>query len=369
VIAAITLPWGRRLGGAEEMVWMLLRHRDRSRLEPRVIFLEPGPFEREVASEGIATHVVDAGRLRQAGAFVRATQAVRRIVDGERADVLVNWSPKTQLYGSSTARPTVWWQHGVPNGHWLDRVATALPARAVGCSSHASAAAQDRLRPRRETFVVHPGIELPTSREAGDRRAVLAELGIPTDRLVVGIVGRLQPWKGQHHFLRALALLVADGLPVHGLVVGGDAYELSPAYAASLRGLIHELGVESAVTMTGQVADASRLIAGMDALVNASDPEPFGIVLLEAMGRGVPTVAVGSAGPSEIVEDERSGLLLPAAEPRLIAHAVRRIAEEPELAARLRDRGRERVATSFSAEAMAGRFQDALERIVGADGG
>jgi glycosyltransferase involved in cell wall biosynthesis len=117
--------------------------------------------------------------------------------------------------------------------------------------------------------------------------------------------------------------------------------------------------------MTGQVADASRLVAGMDVLVNASDSEPFGIVLLESMARGVATVAVAGAGPSEIIEHERSGLLLPASEPRLIAKAVGRIAREPELRERLGVEGRARVAAKFSASGMADRFQRSLERLVG----
>jgi glycosyltransferase involved in cell wall biosynthesis len=353
------------------MIWRLLRNIDRSRIEPLVIFLEPGPFAEEVAAQGIATHVLAAGRLRQPGAVLRSARAIRRIACGERADVVVNWSPKAHVYGAfcGATMPVVWWQHGVPDHHWLDRLATALPARAVGCSSRASAAAQRRLRPRRETFVVHPGVELPPPPEPGDRHAVLAELGIPEDRLVLGIVGRLQPWKGQHRFLEAVALLAQEGLQVHGLVVGGDAYGLSPAYAASLRKLVRELGIGPAVTMTGHVGDAGRLVAGMDVLVNASASEPFGMVLLEAMARGVPSVAVGRAGPSEIIESERSGLLVAVPAPRLIADAVRRIAHNPGLAARLREEGRARVAACFTAEATAEAFGRALERIVGGHAG
>ncbi len=73
--------------------------------------------------------------------------------------------------------------------------------------------------------------------------------------------------------------------------------------------LIAELGMQEHVTMTGEVPDAGPYIDRMDILVNASDPEPFGIVLLEGMARGVAVVAVDSGGPREIVEDGVTGVL------------------------------------------------------------
>ena len=61
--------------------------------------------------------------------------------------------------------------------------------------------------------------------------------------------------------------------------------------------------------------DAGPYIERMDVLVNASRPEPFGIVLLEGMARGVAVLAVDSGGPSEIVDGGRTGVLVPSGEP------------------------------------------------------
>src|SRR2546421_1494285 len=111
----IAMPWGERLGGAESMLWALLRHLDRSRVEPHVVALEPGPFEREIAGLGVRTTVVQAGRLRQPRRLVAAVRAVARLLDRERPDLILNWSPKTQLYGGPAARlaglsdRVIWW--------------------------------------------------------------------------------------------------------------------------------------------------------------------------------------------------------------------------------------------------------------------
>ncbi len=317
----ITAPWGERLGGAEAMLWSILRHLDRDRVDPAVVFLQAGPFERDVASLGIPTAVVPAGRLRSPLGTSRAVRRLAGVFRERDPDLILNWSPKTQLYGGSAAKVAglpervVWWQHGVPSGHWMDRLATALPTAAVGCSSNASLAAQRRMTPRRDGFVVHPGVE-PRRRLPTDQAEKLrGELGIPTDRAVVGILGRLQPWKGQDRVVSAVAELRRRGHDVHCLVVGGDAYGLSPDYERALRTLIRDLALEDRVTMTGQVADPDRYVSLMDVLVNASDDEPFGIVLLEAMALGVPVVAPASAGPLEIVEPDISGVLVDSARP------------------------------------------------------
>ena len=99
--------------------------------------------------------------------------------------------------------------------------------------------------------------------------------------------------------LSAQALLRERGHRIHTVMVGGDAYDISPEYARSLPGLVERLGLAEDVTMTGQVPDAGPYIECMDILVNASDCEPFGIVLLEGMARGVAVVAVDSGGPAE----------------------------------------------------------------------
>jgi glycosyltransferase involved in cell wall biosynthesis len=320
----VCVPWRERLGGAEAMLWTLLCHSEPGRVRYDVAFLESGAFEREVRERGLTTFRLEAGRLREARCAGRAIRRLSRIIRSHEPDVVLNWQAKAQLYGACAAiggglgaGRIVWWQHGVPNGHWMDRAATALPARAVGCSSRASAIAQATVRPRRPTFVVHPGVDgervTPTDRDA---------LGIPPERPLIGIAGRLQPWKGQHRFLLALRRLHDTGCKAHGLVVGGSAHGFSPGYERELRELIGRLALTDWVTMVGHVADTRPLIAAMDLLISASSMEPFGIVLLEAAVQETPVVAVADAGPREIVTHGVTGLLVARPEPELLARAA-----------------------------------------------
>jgi glycosyltransferase involved in cell wall biosynthesis len=353
---AITVPWGGRLGGAENMLWMFLRHVDRFAIDMLVIFLEEGPFRGEVGSVGIRTEFVPAGRLHQPMRLRRAVLSLARTLRREQPDLILNWAPKTQLYGAAAAiiagmsDRVAWWQHGIPAGHWLDRAATALPAIAVGCSSHASARAQRVLWPHRPTFVVHPGIDPPQASRAAGRR-IRAELGIADGNAVIGIVGRLQPWKGQHRVIRAAAELQRRGYDVALLVVGGTAYGLSPDYEPQLHRLVHELNLDDRVWFTGQVADAAPYMSAMDIFVSASEAEPFGIVLLEAMALGVPVVAADVGGPPEFIQHEWNGLLVPPGDGDALVEIVARILSDSRLAAALSTHALE-SARDWSAERM-----------------
>jgi glycosyltransferase involved in cell wall biosynthesis len=368
--ALIVSPLAERLGGSEEMLWLWLAHREAGALEPSVVFLEDGSFVREVAELGVATRVLSAGRLREPGPALRTVWALAGQLRRLRPDVVVNWSAKAQLYGAPAAAVAgcgdrvVWWQHQIPARHWLDRAATRLATAAVGCSSAATQRAQAELRPRRRSFVVNPGIEIgpPPGGAAGLR----AELGIPPERTVVGIVGRLQPWKGQDRFLRALAELRRRGRDVHGLLVGGDAHGLSPEYAASLERLVGELGLGERVTMTGQVDNPRPYLGLMDVAVNASEGEPFGIVLIEAMAAGVPVVAVASGGPLEIVEPGVTGLLAPSGEPGDLAAAIEELLADPARRATLAAAAAERCRERFTAARMSADLTAELGRVAGA---
>jgi glycosyltransferase involved in cell wall biosynthesis len=363
---AVTVPWTERLGGAEMLLWTFLRHVDRNRISATVVFLAPGPLEREIAALGFPTAVIETGRLRQVGRGAAAVRELAALLRRERIELLLDWSAKSHVYGASAAalaglrQRTAWWQHSVPDGIWLDRLTVALPARVVLCSSQAAANAQKRLRPRRPAVAIQPGTELPAAGSPESGHALRHRLGIPDGRVVVGIVGRLQPWKRQDLLIEAVADAAAQGQNVHALVVGGDAYGLSPDYAPRLRALAEQVG-PGRVTFAGQVADVAPYVQLMDVLVNASAEEPFGLVLIEAMAAGKPVVAFDSGGPSEIVEDGVSGNLL-RGEPRAaLTASLVTLANDPALRRRLGEGARRRWEQRYTAELFAERLTAELE--------
>jgi len=359
----VTVPWGERLGGAEAMLQSALEGAPQAGHEMELVFFQDGPWPQELREAGSRVYVIDTGRLRQLDRFVVSVARLRRLLIARAPDLLLNWSAKTHLYGAPAAMlagmgdRVVWWQQVIPTGFWLDRAATALPARAVCCYSRAAAEAQARLSPARTIRVVAAGAPVP------DADTGRPPLELPADVPIVGLVGRLQPWKGQDRLLRAQALLRERGLHIHTVIVGGDSYERSPEYAASLPGLVEELGLGDAVTMTGQVPDAGPYIKQLDILVNASDPEPFGIVLLEGMARGVAVMAVDSGGPGEFVEAGVTGMLARSGAPEDLADALAPLLASRELRAAIGSAGRERFMQQYTDVALQRRFFETLESL------
>jgi glycosyltransferase involved in cell wall biosynthesis len=365
----VVAPWGERRGGAENFLWTWLCHAGRDAVEPSVVLLQDGPFADDLRSIGVRTVVIPSGRLRQPRAVARTVSALAALLRRERPALLLDWCAKTHLYGAAAAALSgmadrvVWWQHGVPSGEMLDRAATRLPARAVGCSSHAGAMAQALLNPRRRTFVVHPGVEQALPPSPPEVAAMRRRLGMPAEVPVVAMVARLQPWKGQDRMLRALALLRARGVAVHGLVVGGEAFGFSAGYGEELRRLARSLGIDHSVTFTGHVDDPAELAvltAVADVALNLSDAEPFGISLVEAMGLGRAVLAVDSAGPRVIVEAGVSGVLVESGEPHRVAAALEHLLGDAALRQRLGVAAQRRAAERFSAPCMAAEMSTRL---------
>ncbi len=365
----ITVPWWERLGGAEAMLHTILEGANESGHELEVVFFHDGPWPDELRAAGLRVEVIDAGRVRQLHRVASTVVRLAAILRARRPDVILNWSSKTQLYGAPAAAlvgmsdRVVWWQHSIAGRHWIDLAANLLPARAIACYSSAAAEAQERLRPRRRTLVIAAG-----ARPLGSPTAS-APLQLPADVPIVGIVGRLQAWKGQDRLLRAQALLRDRGQELHLVIVGGDSYGLSPAYAASLPALISELGLDGAVTLVGEVADAMPFIEQIDVLVNASDPEPFGIVLVEGMAAGLPLVAVDAGGPRDIVEHEHTGMLARSGDPVDLAAALEPLLSSQALRRSLGDAGRERFLRDYTDEAVRTRFFAALQGLIDDRGG
>jgi glycosyltransferase involved in cell wall biosynthesis len=367
VRVVITVPWWERLGGAEAMLHTILQGAGASGHELETVFFQDGPWPDELRAAGLRVDILEAGRVRQLHRLAATVWQLAELFRARRPDVILNWAAKTQLYGSPAATlagmadRVVWWQHSIAGRHWLDLSANLLPAHAIACYSTAAARAQERLWPHRRTIVIPAG----ASPVVGSDGRV--PLQLPQDAPIVGIVGRLQAWKGQDRLLRAQALLHERGRRMHLLIVGGDSYGLSPEYAASLPRLIAQLGLEGSVTLAGEVPDAMPFVEQMDILVNASDPEPFGIVLLEAMAAGVPVVAVDSGGPPDIVEQGRTGMLARSGDPADLAAALGPLLASRELRRQLGEAGRERFMRDYTDEAVRTRFFTALQDIVDAN--
>ncbi|MGC4807014.1 glycosyltransferase [Micromonospora sp. DT233] len=146
----------------------------------------------------------------------------------------------------------------------------------------------------------------------------------------VGMVGRLQHWKGQHVFLRAFATALR-GTGVRAYLCGAPLFG-EAVYETRLRQLAAELGIGAQVTFLGHVDDVTGFLDSIDVLVHASlGPEPLGQTVLQGLARARPVVATAGGGPGEWIRSGVNGVLVPPGDADALAAVLRALVASPRL--------------------------------------
>jgi glycosyltransferase involved in cell wall biosynthesis len=348
--AGIVMPLGEQRGGAELALLHFLRGVPVAQRDAlRICFLEAGAMVETVRTLGYAVELIPAGRLRQPLAYLRTLGALIEWMRVNRLQVVLSWLSKAHFYAGPAAWwagvRAAWWQHGLPTRWGLELAVTQLPADGILACSRASALAQRRVPGNRlEPVVIHPPVDLDSLRHRGVPAVTREVLALPCDAPVIGIVARLQRWKGVHLLIEAASRLRPEYPSLQVLVVGG-AHALEPDYTAELEQLCRRLDMQSRVRFLGQRDDVPDCIAIMDVVVNASDGEPFGMVLAEAMALGKPVVAPRGEGPLEIVTHGVDGLLFTPRSVEGLADALRGYLMDPALRIRMGEAARQRAQT------------------------
>ena len=148
-------------------------------------------------------------------------------------------------------------------------------------------------------------------------------------------------------------------------------YDPSPdqAYLEQLKTQAQELGIASRVRFLPWQEDVWSVYAASDMVVHASTkPEPFGLVLLEAMAAGRPVIATRSGGVVDIVVDQETGLLVEPGNSDELAQAMTRLIEDHQLAQRCVQQAVDRVKSTFTMERNASQITQVYERLLGEKG-
>jgi glycosyltransferase involved in cell wall biosynthesis len=191
--------------------------------------------------------------------------------------------------------------------------------------------------------VIHCGIELSRYQKVETPDELRRKHGLPADAPVIGVVGNVKVWKGQETLVRAVALLKPKFPNIRCLLVGAST-ERDKDYRDKLEGLCRESGIVENVIFAGFQRNSTDYMALMDVVAHTSiDPEPFGIVTLEAMSRARPLVSTTIGGPAEVVIHGETGLLVEPGKPELLANAVASLLNDKEKASAMGQRGLQRL--------------------------
>lgn len=379
-------------GGSVISLYLLLRELDRSRYEPTLLSYVPHAYVDSFRALGVDVLVWNAhaaqdhrsGWMKEVRSFAPAhwlrrtaagarlyhalgfmvllarrvwprSRALRDIIRQKRIDLVhtnirVGHDREAILAARMAGVPCVAHIRDFEELNWFDRRLSGMVSAFIYISE---AVQRCHLRagvPRSKGRVVYNAVDISAF---GGRRDVPGRgrsLGLVKGDLSVGIVGRLERWKGQDVFLRAMAL-VKDSIPQAKGVVIGDPVPYDLEYRQSLLSLRDGLGLSDRVIFRPFQRDVPQVMAALDVLVLAStSPEPFGRVLIEAMAAGKPVVATDGGAAREIIEDGNQGLLVPPGNVQALADAIVYVLTHRDTALAMGRRGRDTVRTRFDVQ-------------------
>ncbi|MFI9508163.1 glycosyltransferase family 4 protein [Nocardia sp. NPDC052566] len=326
-----------------------LRRPGHRRIDTVLCYTEGGPMVRRTRDLGIETWVVRGpfdsrtltidgadvrGLLRACLGLLRTGWTLGAAVRDGGATVIVAQSTKALAMGAIAARrarvPLIWQVHDRVSAEYFGR-GLARAIRGFGwlvadgylVNSYSTLASLSTWR--RRHAVAYPGVE--SGGAAGEQRSAQR----PAAQTVLVVLGRLTPWKGQHVLLRALAEVRTRPREVY--LVGGTFFG-EESYRAELARLAVALDIP--VRFTGHVDDPGEYLRRADILVHCSVlAEPFGQVVVEGMRAGCAVIATRPGGPEEIIEPERSGLLVDGGDQAGLTRALDRLIGDRALRERL----------------------------------
>jgi len=372
------------MSGGEIALIHLIRALDKARFEPVALLFAEGPLNARLRDMGVEVHALDLDAsvadvrkdTLKGGGLVRQLlqpstpgfiAKLRRFMVDRHVDLVHTNSLKSDLLAGAAARlarrPLVW--------HIRDRIADDyLPAAAAKAFRTAC-----RILPHRLIANSHATLETLRLPSAADTRGVVVHDGFPPTsepiapydwaQPVIGLVGRLSPWKGQHIFLDAAAIVRRSAPNARFLIIGAALFD-EREYEAQIREQCRRLGLDDLVTFTGFTEDVLGAYRRLTILVHASTvPEPFGQVVLEGMMEARPVIATRGGGVTEIVLDGRTGVLVPMSDAQAMAAAILELLADPNRAEALGRAARARAIDRFSIDRTARGVEAVYDSLLG----
>ena len=364
------------IGGSHYCLLWLVENLDRTKFTPLVVFYEEHalvPRFRQTAetlvlpqgnpvSWGEGTSGLLGLPLRVARRTVNLAKFVRRVLGyvsflKQHEIVLVHqnnsvkrhhdWMLAAQIAGV----PCIVHERGINEYFsWLDRTLGRRAAMIIPMSKSITGfmvqggVAPDNIR------VLYDGLDPKRVKPARTPEVLRKEYGLRPDQPVIGIVGNVRVWKGQETVVRALIEVARVHPDVVCFFVGASTPGDKP-YQDKLTGLIAEAGISANVRFTGYQSDPASFVNMMSIVMHASiAPEPFGMVVLEAMAQRKPIIGSRAGGVVEMVVEGETGYTFPPGDHMELAARLIELLGDPNRAARMGEAGYQRLLDSFSIE-------------------
>ena len=359
------------IGGAGRVLLNYLRYSDRAQFEtwvalPRNSLLKPLLEEagaRVLEVDGIADRSFDRGDVKNLKGLIARERpdlvhthgclSGRIAAKGQRVPVV--YSRHSAFPVPAKLRyPPGRWVNKLINEHYADRIIAVSPAAAKNLTDGGIS--------EKKITVMMNGVAPVARRPREETDRLRAHWDLREGDFVLGILARLEDYKGHMDILQAVADLRKEGRPVKLLIAGVGPYE------ETLRAETARLGLEDSVRFLGFVSDVAPLLSVLDLQLNASyGTETSSLSILEGMSMGLPAVVSDYGGNPWLIDDGEDGLLFPTRDAAALAGAVARLMDDPETLAHMGERAVEIFHQRFTGEIFAKNIENVyLDTLKGA---
>jgi len=331
-----------------------------------VVLSEGGPLAKELESSGVDLHLYKLGILRRkyfnlSGLLDRgkAIWKAKKFLEGliiKKQITHLYSNTSAVLVGAFVAKKTgikhIWHLHEIlVHPKWFASLMGNLINRYSDLVVVVSQAVWDNWKIKvSETKMVllYNGIDYtPYLLQSKDIRNEIPEA---KGRILIGMIGRVNHWKGQTYFLEMAKELTRQYQNIHFLIVG-DAYPGTEHFVTELLEKIEFLGLEGHITYLGYREDIPAILRSLDIFVLPSvQPDPLPTVILEAMASSKPVVATNHGGACEMIIPNQTGYLIPWDNVEVGAQFIGKLVSEEDQREEMGEKGKERVLDKFSQE-------------------
>lgn len=364
---------GAAAGGAQESFALLLQHLPSS-IEPHVVLFHDGAYadrlrdlDLNVAVLPVAGSVDELRRERigvpGALAAPAAVVSLARWFKRHGIALAYTHTVKAHFLGAPAARAA-----GIPCVIHLRDILEgsariALRAVSSACSQQRiaiSRAVADAYALPHTTVVFNP-VDVAEFADLPSRAQACERIGIPFDErdVTIGIVGRINRWKGHDRFLR-IASALSQNVNARYVIAGSPVFR-DADFLPELQRQASDLGLSDRVHFVPWTDDVRSIYAALDVHCNCSSREPFGRSIVEAAACGVPTVCFADAGAAEILTDGVNGRVVPPGDEAAFARALREMLASADGLASMRSAARA-LAQAFEPAKHADRVTQILEQ-------
>ena len=345
-----------QIGGGEQSLLGLLKTIDRKRFIPLVLCPGEGPLMSEIKQHNIDTQSFSVPRLKSLNivSIIQAAQQLMSIIEKEGVQLIHGNGSRVNLIGGIAGRlkgvPVIWHCRNliVPGMVDWERIFLRLPSLIITNSYAVSKRFSSGSVVPPKVRVVYNGVDIEIFSPKVNPVMIRDELKIGKEETLIGLIGRIGEGKGHKYFLQAAQLVTQSCNNCRFLIVGDTIFGEGKSWKDDLIKLANDLKISSRIIFTGYRSDVPHIMASLDILVLATEAEPFGRVLIEAMASGKPVVATNAGGVPEVVIDGKTGFLISPRSSQEMADAIVKLIKDSSLRNLMGEAGRQRAQDIFN---------------------